>query len=140
MGSTRSLKFDIYTTHGLLAEFRGLGVWRTHVTRRSRTTTWITPKSTLRGHNENLIVAQRQCLPIRDLATKILKFFSLPQFLMKYFFFRPRIFFRLNICLAQNSFWAQNFFGPALLFPRIYIITSIFQNTKLCWYPKMFGP
>ena len=28
-GCTRSLKFDAQTTHGLLAEFRGLGVRRT---------------------------------------------------------------------------------------------------------------
>ena len=33
MGCTRRLKFDIYTTHELLAEFRGIGVQLTHVTR-----------------------------------------------------------------------------------------------------------
>ena len=37
-GCTRSLKFDIYTTHGLLAEFKGLRVRVTHVTRRIITT------------------------------------------------------------------------------------------------------
>ena len=37
-GCTRRLKFDTKTTHGLLAEFRGLGVRMTHVTRRTRMT------------------------------------------------------------------------------------------------------
>ena len=41
-GCARRLKFDAQTTHGLLAEFRGLGV---HVTRRTRTTTkFLDPK------------------------------------------------------------------------------------------------
>ena len=42
-GCTRRLKFDTYTTHGLLAEFRGLGVRLTQVTQVTRRTP---PKST----------------------------------------------------------------------------------------------
>ena len=38
-GCTRSLKFYVYTTHGLLPEFKGLRVQVTHVTRRTRTKT-----------------------------------------------------------------------------------------------------
>ena len=43
-GCTRRLKFDTQTTHGLFAEFRGLGVQMTHATRRTRRTP---PKSTI---------------------------------------------------------------------------------------------
>ena len=56
-GSARRLKFDTKTTHGLLAEFRGLGVRMTHVTtRRTRTTRRTPTKSTITEHTENLCV------------------------------------------------------------------------------------
>ena len=67
-GCRRSLEFETQTTHGLLAEFRGL---RTCVSRRRTTTTRTPPKSTIREHTKNLIVAHRRCLPIRDLETKL---------------------------------------------------------------------
>jgi len=35
-GCTRRLKFDAWTIHGLLAEFRGLGVHVTRTTRRTK--------------------------------------------------------------------------------------------------------
>ena len=60
-GRTRRLKFGTKTTHGLLAEFRGLGVRRTHVTRRTRRTP---PKSAISDNTKNIIVTHRRCLPI----------------------------------------------------------------------------
>ena len=61
-GSVRRLKFDTYTTHGLWAGFRGLGVQMTDVTRRPRTTRRTPPKYAITEHTKNLIVTHRPCL------------------------------------------------------------------------------
>ena len=92
-GCTRRLKFDAETSHGLLAEFRGLGV---QVKRRTRRTS----QSTITEHTKNLIVTQRRCLLTQT-------------------FFEPKIFsdpnfFRAQIFSDSDFFQAQIFVGPKI--------------------------
>ena len=50
----------------LLAECRGLGVERTHVTRRKRTRRRAPPKSTITEHTKNIFVTPRWFLPKKE--------------------------------------------------------------------------
>ena len=84
-GGTRSLKFNMQTTLRLLAEFRGLGVRMTRVTRRTRATRRTSPKFTITEHR-NLFVTY---LDLKSV-------------------FEPNFFFTLKI------FWTKIFVGPEI--------------------------
>ena len=89
---TKRLKFDAYTTQGLLAEFRGLWV---QVIRRTRTTTkfW-DPK-----------FFQTQIFLGPN--------FSDPNFIQAQIFVGPKIF------VTQNFFGTQNFSDPKFFWPKM---------------------
>ena len=66
-GWARRLKFDTYTTHGLLAEFKELGVRMAYVTRRTRTTPHqnLPEGDGLKGFNLTLILLMGFWLSLR---------------------------------------------------------------------------
>ena len=107
MGCTRRLKFDTQTTHRLLAEFRGLRVRMTHVTRRTRTKiSYLNPKF---FRTQNLF--QRQIFFSNP------KFYLDPNIQRTTFFSDSNFFFRLNI-----------FFGNFISGPKLFSDPKFFWN------------
>ena len=101
----RSQKFDTKTTHGLLVEFRGLGVQRTHFTRTTRT------------RDQNFVHAQNPFWGQTFFRTKDIfrlkmswgpKFILNPNFLKGPIFFRTEIFFRPAIFFRPKNFLDSN--------------------------------
>ena len=91
-GSARRLKFDTKTTHVLFAEFKGLGVRITHVTRRKRTIRRTKPKS-----NKKKMLDQKFCLGAKKIFTPkipLLQLSGLQLFQIIFFFFQPHPPFR----------------------------------------------
>ena len=100
-GGARRLKFDAQTSHGLLAEFMGVGVCMTHVKRRTKTTR----RTQKKFWTENFFWTQN-CFWT--------KYFFHPKNLLGLEFFRPKIFFRYNffrhkIFLRTKIFSDPNF-------------------------------
>ena len=122
------------TTHGLLAEFRGLGVRRTHVTRRTRRTP---PKSAISENTKNIIVTHRRCLPIFFLSNSRLsltqKFFWHKIFSDENFFSDPKNFFVKIFFQTKNFFRSKIIFRPKFLFGH-----KILSNPKKISDPKFF--
>ena len=106
-GSVRRLKFDTQTTHGLLAEFRGLGV---HFTRRTRTTIKIWTQNFVRPTN----------------------FFQPQNFFKSEFFFRPK-FFGPKLFYDQIFFQNKNFFQTQKFFQTQNFFESKFFQTLIFW-------
>ena len=137
-GCIRSLKFDTYTTHGLLAEFRGLKD-SCHKKKKTKKQEPHQNLPTTREHTKYLNVAHRQWFPIRDLETKT-QFFSVPQFLFRpkkfwdkiFFsgskFFVPKIFLDLQFC------WFRNF-----VVSKIFLTQMFFSDQIFSWTHNLFG-
>ena len=123
MGCTRRLKFDTQTTHRLLAEFRGLRVRMTHVTRRTRTKIFfLNPKFF------------RPKIFFRD---KI--FFSNPKFCFDPNFFRTKFFFRLKIFFQTQFFFRLKiFFQTQKNFWNFFFVLQIFFRSKIFFGHRIF--
>ena len=132
-----------------MAEFKGLGVWKTHGTRRTRRTP---SKSSIAVHAKILIVTQMQCLQKKKFWPKIYyrpkkifgpKIVCRPKILFcSKIFFRPKIVFGGNIFLLPNFLADHNyFFSSQIFFPTPNILDKKKFSSENIFGPKMFsGP